>query len=616
MSVVVKTKTKRQAAGNRFNASVLLRCYTFLKPYWRYVTGAYLGMVVIGLFNLVIPQFIRWIIDQGIEASNRGILLYAVLALLLLTLLKGAVTYFQGRWTETASQSVAFDLRNAIQTKLTLLSFSFHDQSETGQLLSRAVQDVERIRFLTGRASLRVLDGVFLALGTAVVLISMNPRLALLVVLVLPLLTHRALYLGSRLRPLGVEIQNQLGVLTTRLEQNLRGMRVVKAFAQEQSEIRKFEKENNAWFALSNQNTRIQSIHTPLLDLLANIGTVIIVWYGGTLAIRGELTLGELVAFTTYLGQLFNPIRMLGMIIPAIAMASASAERIFEILDAIPDVHNDPKAKALPPVTGRVEFKNVTFSYSGTRTVLENVNLDVQPGQIIALLGATGSGKSTITSLIPRFYDPTHGHILIDGHDIRQVTLQSLRSQIGMVLQETTLFIGSIKENIAFGRQDASMEQIIEAARAAQAHDFIARFPKGYETIVGERGVTLSGGQKQRVALARALLTDPRILILDDATASVDTETERQIQRALDRLMENRTTFVIAHRLSTVRRADLILVLEKGKIVARGTHQELLRTSPLYAEVYSRQLRPESGEVPESNGSQGEEKRGGGPHGV
>ena len=616
MSVVVKTKTKRQAAGNRFNASVLLRCYTFLKPYWRYVTGAYLGMVVIGLFNLVIPQFIRWIIDQGIEASNRGILLYAVLALLLLTLLKGAVTYFQGRWTETASQSVAFDLRNAIQTKLTLLSFSFHDQSETGQLLSRAVQDVERIRFLTGRASLRVLDGVFLALGTAVVLISMNPRLALLVVLVLPLLTHRALYLGSRLRPLGVEIQNQLGVLTTRLEQNLRGMRVVKAFAQEQSEIRKFEKENNAWFALSNQNTRIQSIHTPLLDLLANIGTVIIVWYGGTLAIRGELTLGELVAFTTYLGQLFNPIRMLGMIIPAIAMASASAERIFEILDAIPDVHNDPKAKALPPVTGRVEFKNVTFSYSGTRTVLENVNLDVQPGQIIALLGATGSGKSTITSLIPRFYDPTHGHILIDGHDIRQVTLQSLRSQIGMVLQETTLFIGSIKENIAFGRQDASMEQIIEAARAAQAHDFIARFPKGYETIVGERGVTLSGVQNQRVALARALLTDPRILILDDATASVDTETERQIQRALDRLMENRTTFVIAHRLSTVRRADLILVLEKGKIVARGTHQELLRTSPLYAEVYSRQLRPESGEVPESNGSQGEEKRGGGPHGV
>ncbi len=597
MSVAAKSKEKSVSLGKKFNTSVLLRCYRFLFPYWRYVAGAYLSMVLIGLFNLAIPQFIGWIIDKGIEVQNHTLLLYSILALLVLTALKGVLTFFQGRWTETAAQSVAFDLRNAIQTKLTLLSFSFHDQSETGQLLSRAVQDVERIRFLTGRASLRVLDGIFLALGTAVVLISMNARLALLVVLVLPLLAHRALYLGSRLRPLGVEIQNQLGVLTTRLEQNLRGIRVVKAFAQEKAEMDRFEKENNTWFQLSNRNARIQSINTPLLDLLANIGTVIIIWYGGTLAIRGELTLGELVAFTTYLGQLFNPIRMLGMIIPAIAMASAAAERIFEILDAIPDVHNDPHAKALPAITGHVQFQDVSFSYSGTRTVLENVNLDVQPGQIIALLGATGSGKSTITNLIPRFYDPTRGRILIDGHNIQEVTLQSLRSQIGMVLQETTLFIGSIQENIAFGRQDATMEQIIEAAKAAQAHEFVVQFPRGYDTVVGERGVTLSGGQKQRIALARALLTDPRILILDDATASVDTETERLIQKALDQLMENRTTFVIAHRLSTVRRADLILVLEKGKIVARGTHQELLQTSPLYAEVYSRQLAPESNET-------------------
>lgn len=605
MSVAAKTKTK-STPQKKFNSSVLFRCYKFLVPYWRYVTGAYLGMLVIGVFNLTIPQFIRWIIDQGIESQDRSLLLASVLGLIGLTLVKGVVTFFQGRWTETASQSVAFDLRNAIQTKLTLLSFSFHDQSETGQLLSRTVQDVERIRFLTGRASLRVLDSLFLAVGTAVVLISMNSRLALLVVLVLPLLAHRALYLGSRLRPLGVEIQNQLGVLTTRLEQNLRGMRVVKAFAQEQAEIEKFERENTTWFQLSNQNARIQAVNTPMLDLLANIGTVIIIWYGGTLAINGQLTLGELVAFSTYLGQLFNPIRMLGMIIPAIAMASASAERIFEILDAIPDVHNHPHAKVLPPVTGHVQFKDVSFSYSNTRTVLEHVELDVKPGQIIALLGATGSGKSTITNLIPRFYDPTRGQILIDGHDIRMVTLQSLRSQIGMVLQETTLFIGTIQENIAFGRQGATLEQVIEAAKAAQAHEFIVEFPRGYDTIVGERGVTLSGGQKQRIALARALLTDPRILILDDATASVDTETERLIQKALDQLMENRTTFVIAHRLSTVRRADLILVLEKGRIIARGTHHELIQTSPLYAEVYSRQLRTENGEYVPDMPTQGE----------
>jgi ATP-binding cassette subfamily B protein len=311
---------------------------------------------------------------------------------------------------------------------------------------------------------------------------------------------------------------------------------------------------------------------------------------------QGGLTIGELVAFSTYLGQLFGPVRLMGNIIPAIAQAVSAAGRIFEILDAVADVRDEPGAKALPPVEGRVRFENVSFAYAGTRTVLDNVSLDVQPGQVIALLGATGSGKSTITNLIPRFYDPTQGRILIDEHDIRAVTLQSLRSQIGIVLQETTLFVGTIHENIAFGRAEATREQVIQAARSAQAHDFISAAPLGYETLVGERGVTLSGGQKQRIALARALLTDPRILILDDATASVDTETERLIQAALDRLMEGRTTFVIAHRLSTVRRADLILVLEHGKIVARGKHAVLMVQSPLYAEVYARQLRREGEE--------------------
>jgi ATP-binding cassette, subfamily B, multidrug efflux pump len=565
--------------------------------------GGGTAMLLVNLFNLAVPQFIRWIIDHGIKEANLSLLGWSAAALIGLTALKGVLTFFQGRWTEVVAQSVAFDLRNAIQTKLTLLSFSFHDQSETGQLLSRAVQDVERIRFLTGRATMRIVESAFLALGTAAILAWMNPRLALLVTLALPLLVHRAYYIGSRLRPLGVRIQDQLGVLTTRLEQNLRGTRVVKAFAQEPAEIERFERENERWFELSNQSVRVQAVHGPLLDLIANLGTVAIIWYGGTLVVQNELSLGELVAFSAYLGQLFNPIRMVGNIIPAMAMAASSAQRIFEILDAVPDVHDLPGAKPLPPIRGEVRFENVSFSYAGTRTVLDQVNLHVQPGQVIALLGATGSGKTTITNLIPRFYDPTGGRILIDGHDIRHVTMQSLRSQIGMVLQETTLFIGSIYDNIAFGRfAQASQEgggreptraEVIEAAKAAQAHDFIEEMPRGYDTIVGERGVTLSGGQKQRVALARALLTNPRILILDDATASVDSETERLIQQALDRLMENRTAFVIAHRLSTVRRADLILVMEKGQIAARGTHQQLLAESPLYAEVYERQLRKE-----------------------
>jgi ATP-binding cassette, subfamily B, multidrug efflux pump len=599
MSTAVKhTNEVEKAAFPPSSTRLIWRCFHYVLPYWRYMLGAYVSMLLINGFNLAVPQFIRWIIDHGIQDTNLTLLGASAGALLGLTILKGLLTFVQGRWTEISAQSVAFDLRNAIQNKLTVLSFSFHDQSETGQLLSRAVQDVERIRFLTGRASMRIIDSVLLAVGTAVILVIMNPKLALLVTLALPLLAHRAYYIGSRLRPLGVKIQDQLGVLTTRLEQNLRGARAVKAFSQEEAEIQRFERENETWFNLSNASVRVQAVHGPLLDLIANLGTVAIIWYGGMLVIQNELTVGELVAFSTYLGQLFNPIRLVGNIVPAIAMAASAAQRIFEILDAVPDVHDQPGAKQLPLVNGHVRFEDVSFAYAGTRTVLDRVSIDVQPGQVVALLGATGSGKTSIINLIPRFYDPTRGRILVDGHDIRYVKMQSLRAQIGMVLQETTLFIGTIYDNIAFGRsqrdgKEPTREEVIEAAKSAQAHDFIASMPKGYDTHVGERGVTLSGGQKQRIALARALLTDPRILILDDATASVDTETENLIQQALKRLMEGRTSFVIAHRLSTVRRADLILVMEKGCIAARGTHKELLETSALYAEVYARQLKNE-----------------------
>ncbi|RPJ39942.1 MAG: ABC transporter ATP-binding protein, partial [Chloroflexi bacterium] len=367
-----------------------------------------------------------------------------------------------------------------------------------------------------------------------------------------------------------------------------------------------FSAENERWYNLSKTSARIQSLNGPLLDFIANMGALIIILYGGVLVIQNQLTSGELVAFTTYLGQLFTPIRQLGNVIPAIAQALSAAGRIFQILDTDAEVKDEPNAVALPAVKGWVRFENVCFAYAGTHTVLVTVNLEVQPGQVVALLGATGSGKSTIINLIPRFYDPTEGRILIDGHDISPVTLHSLRSQIGIVLQETTLFVGTIEENITFGHPSATHEQVVEAAKAAQAHTFIMDMPAGYQTEVGERGVTLSGGQKQRIALARALLTNPCILILDDATASVDTQTERLIQHALDQLMENRTTFVIAHRLSTVRRADLILVLEKGKVISRGTHTELLKTSPLYAEVYTRQLRPDLADALPSENTDGE----------
>jgi ATP-binding cassette subfamily B protein len=570
-----------------------LRCYRYLRPYWLATLGAYLATLAMTLLGVVNPQLIRTAIDQGIAPGDTGVLAWSVAGLLGLTLVKGLFTFLQGRWSEIASQNVASDLRADIQGKLTILSFSYHDQSEAGDLLSRAVQDVDRVRFLTGRATIRIAESAVLLAGTAALLVWMNPQLALLAVATVPLLAYRAFSFGNQIRPLSVAIQKQLGVLTTRLEQNLRGARVVKAFAQEDAEIQRFDAENERWFELSARSARLQSINGPLLNLIANIGTIFILWYGGQQVVRGELTLGELVAFIAYVAALVGPIRTLGQIIPAVALAGAAAERIFDILDAVPDVRDAPGAAPLPPVRGHVRFEAVSFSY-GRHRIFSDISFEAQPGQIVALLGRTGSGKSTIINLIPRFFDPTSGRVLVDGRDIRQATLASLRSQVGIVLQETTLFASTIRENIAFGKPGATDDQVIEAARAAQAHEFITQAPQGYDTRVGERGVTLSGGQKQRVAIARALLTDPRILILDDATSSVDAGTEQLIQKALERLMRGRTTFVIAHRLSTVRLADLILVLDGGRIVARGTHEELLKTSDLYADIYYRQLRPQS----------------------
>jgi ABC-type multidrug transport system fused ATPase/permease subunit len=581
--------------------NTLLRCAAYLRSYWRLTAGALLAMAGLEGLTILMPQFIRWIIDQGIRQQDVTLLGRSVAALLGLTVVKGVLTYVEGQWSEQASQGVAYDVRNAIQQKLTSLSFTFHDASEAGELLSRSVQDVERIRFLTGRGIFRLLEGAVILVGTEVALFWMQPRLALLITLTMPLLIYQALRFGRRYRPLSLQIQKQLAVLTTQVEQNLRGNHVVKAFAQEEAEIARFDEANRRWFALSALGARISSIDAPLLLLLANLGVVLIVWYGGNLVLQGELSLGELVAFTTYMAQLVDPVRRLGLIIPTIAIAASAGERIFEILDTVPDVMDAPGAQPLPPVAGHVRFEHVSFGYHSNRAlvrVLQDIDFEACPGEVVALVGPTGSGKSTVINLIPRFYDPTSGRVLVDGHDLRDVTVRSLRKQVGMVMQETTLFAASVRENIAFGRPDATDEEVVAAAQAAQAHEFILQMSEGYATQVGERGVTLSGGQKQRLAIARALLMDPRILILDDATAAVDTETESQIQAAFARLMQGRTTFVIAHRLGTVQRAGLILVLDHGRIAARGTHEELLRASEVYNEIYQRQLKPQEEEVP------------------
>ena len=540
---------------------------------------------------VIIPQTIRWIVDAGIVQGDMRILNTALLVLLLLSLVKAPIDFLLGRWSEVASQGVAYDIRNAIYDKLSSLSFSYHDRAQTGQLLARSISDVERIRFLTGRAILRLFQHSTLMLLTFIALLLMNPRLALLSMLLMPLMGYVAYRLGSIYRPLSLDLQHQLAEMTTALEQNLRGAKIVKAFAQEDAEIERFDQENSKWFALAEKQVKATTQHIPLLDFIASLSTVIIIWVGGRYVIESSLTIGELVAFTTYLGQLISPVRRLGVIIPAVAMASAAGERIFTILDAQSEVKDAPGAIELPPIRGTVRFEEVSFSYFGQRQVLNRLDFAAEVGEVVALLGATGSGKSTIINLIPRFYDVSGGRILVDGYDLRDVTLNSLRDQIGIVLQETVLFAASIRENIAFGLNGVGEAEVINAAKAAQAHDFIMAMPDGYDTEVGERGVTLSGGQKQRIAIARALLKDPRILLLDDATSSVDTETERLIQLALEGLMVGRTSFIIAQRLSTVRMADKVLVLQGGRIAAAGTHEELLRSSGLYAEIYYRNLR-------------------------
>jgi len=572
----------------------------YLRPYWAFTAGSYLLLLINNGITLSQPLIIGFIVDQGISGGNISAIGWGTIALMVLAVIRGAFVFLSGRWTTVASQSVAYDLRNAIHDKLQSLSFSYHDQAETGKLLTRATSDVDRVRFLTGRSLLMLSQVIVLIIGIAISMSVMNLRLALLTLSVVPFLAYRALNFGTHYRPLHRAIQRQLAKLTARLEQNLRGTRIVAAFAQERAEIRRFDDENASLFAFNMKASRMRALNLPLLQLIASVGTILILLYGGQLVIRDQLTLGELVAFTSYIGQLSIPVRRLGMIIAAIAQAIASGERVFEILDAKSEVEDLPDAQPLDGVQGHVRFEHVSFAYFGRHRCLKDIDFEVRPGEVVALLGPTGSGKSSVINLTPRFYDPTEGRILIDGRDIRHVTVNSLRDQIGIVLQDTTLFATTIRENIGFGCPDATEEQIIAAAKAASAHDFIMEMPQQYDTLVGERGATLSGGQKQRIAIARAILKDPRILILDDATSSVDTETEALIQAALSKLMEGRTSFVIAQRLSTIRQADQVLVLDKGRVVARGcrtaehsAHDELLKTSGLYAEIYYRQLRPQ-----------------------
>jgi ATP-binding cassette subfamily B protein len=600
------------------------RAIGYLKHYRRIAFGAYVALAISTAAQLAVPQVIQGIIDainngaiaqtisrvpqalqaQAINAAGwtpeqfaeystgaeRSIIL-AGLLIVLFAIARGVFAFAQGYLSEKASQGVAFDFRNDLFGKIQGLSFSYHDRNQTGQLMVRATDDVEKLRMFIGQGMLMAVGAVLLLSGSLAILFLTNARLMLVILPTLPLALIIFMAFGRMAQPLFMGVQIRLSRLNTVLQENLAGIKVVKAFAQEPSEEAKFESAATDLMSQQIRVSRTFSFIFPLVFLIANLGQAAVTYFGGRQIIEGTLTFGEWQKFSLYLVFVFFPLGQLGLIISQMSQASASAQRVFEILDATSEVTEKPDAEILPPVNGRVSFKDVVFAYFGSgEPTLRGVTFTAAPGQTVALLGATGSGKSTIINLIPRFYDVTRGSVAIDGHEVRDVTLESLRSQIGIVLQETTLFSGTIGDNIAFGRPDARLEEVTAAAKAAAAHDFIMEFPLGYDTPVGERGTTLSGGQKQRIAIARALLLNPRILILDDSTSSVDAVTEYEIQRALDRLMEGRTSFVIAQRISTVRRADQIIVLDKGRIVANGTHEELMEDSPIYAEIFASQL--------------------------
>jgi ATP-binding cassette subfamily B multidrug efflux pump len=528
---------------------------------------------------------------QGDQTNAPRLLVQSGILILVFAAFRGVFAFLQTYWAERNSQSMAFDIRNDLFAKIQSLSFSYHDRNQTGQLMIRATDDIEKVRLFLGQGLLQLIGAIFLLGATLVILFSTNVRLALVTIWILPVSLILFMIFGTVSQPLFTKVQIKLSRLNTILQENLAGIKVVKAFTREKSEQNKFK---DSATDLMNQQigiSRLFAFLMPLVFLVANLGQATTLYAGGQQIIHGTVTLGEWQEFSLYLVYLFLPVAQFGFIITQFGQAAASAKRIYEILDAQSDVTDKPGAITLPAVRGEVKFENVTFRYfQSGEPVLKNVSFTTQPGQRIALLGATGSGKTTIINLLPRFYDPSAGKITLDGFNLRDVTLDSLRSQIGIVLQESTLFSGTIRDNIAFGKSDSSMEEIMEAAKAAAAHEFIMAFPDGYDTLVSERGTTLSGGQKQRIAIARALLLNPRILILDDSTSSVDLATEAKIQAALDLLIMNRTSFVIAQRISTVMSADQILVLDKGQIVAQGKHEELLETSEIYADIYCSQL--------------------------
>lgn len=575
----------------------ITRLWRFVRPYGRQAALGLLLLAVVVAVDLALPRLVQQLINTGIQRRDMGAILNVSLIMVSLTLVSAAGTVGSMLFAVRVSQMAAADLRRELFVHIQSFSFANLDRLPTGQLVTRLTSDISQVAqfiWMTMRSFVRA---PLMIVGSLILVFLTNWQLGLLMLVLMPVTIVIFMLYASKAQPRFTEVLRKLERLNTILQENLAGIRVVKAFVRADYENQRFDAANVDLTGRAIRVERLLAVLSPTLRLLINLGVVAVVWFGGVQVVEGSLDVGQIVALSNYVWWVMMPLVMLSLSVGFISSADASTQRIFEVLDSEPEVVDDAHAEALPAVKGQVAFENVTFTYGGHggEPVLEGIDLVVEPGETVALVGATGAGKSTLVNLVPRFYEVSEGRVTLDGVDVRDVTLDSLRAQVGVVLQETVLFSGTIRDNIRYGRPDASDEEVVAAARAAQAHDFISRFPAGYDTPIGQRGVNLSGGQKQRLAIARALLTRPRVLIMDDATSSVDVETEGKILSALDRFMAGHTRLVVAQRISTIMNADRIVVLDRGRIVASGTHRELLASSPIYHEIYQSQLGNQEG---------------------